>query len=300
MDIRRLLLLTACLCAAVLLGGCQISMETLEEAGDAVEEPYVIGIENETEQNVAGPLREAVDWWDGREHEYDSAWEGEFVVRPDAENPDIVVLVADTVDCNSQAQACAPKYNDSTQIALGDSTMRFGLADVPNRAGLVKTLKHELGHVRGVSHCEPPHWLMGCPDSAAYEDKNYNTRDFAWRTQTLSVYLETDDPTARGDVRAVLDEYENSSATPADLRLRFVDDPWLAHIHLGLEGCDSCGYGWDPSRLRGGHSYDSDNELEFLYWANVSVTAEAEERQTAVRNALEFLFATESDSTPTG
>ncbi len=298
----RQFVLVGCLCAAVLLGGCQISIDAGELETDALSGdsdnsgsgPYVIGVENNTETNVAGPLREAVAWWDETEHGYDTAWEGEFVVRPNAEDPDLVARFADTVDCGGGSQACAPKFDDGNGIELSDETVKIGLTAVPNRAALIKRLQHELGHVRGVSHCEPPHWLMGCPDSAEHEDKDYTTREFPWRSETnLTVHLDSDNQATREAVRAVLDEFERSPETPDNLRLRFVDDPWLAHVVLSVEQCQSCGYSWDVPEIRGGQSYDTDGGLEFIYWADVRVTAQGDRRKTAVREALRPLLAPE-------
>jgi hypothetical protein len=294
--------LWGCLCVAVLLSGCQISVDTGELDTDALSGdsdnsttgPYVIGVQNDTETNVVGPLREAVAWWDEKEHEYDTAWEGEFVVRPGAEDPDLVARFAETVDCGGESQACAPNFENSNGIVLSDETVKIGFTAVPNRAALIKRLKHELGHVHGVSHCEPPHWLMGCPGSAEHEDKDYTTREFPWRSETnLTVHLDSDNQATRETVRAVLDEFERSPETPADLRFRFVDDPWLAHIVLSVEQCQRCGYSWDIPEIRGGQSYDSDGGLEFLYWADVRVTAQADRQKTALREALRPLLAPE-------
>lgn len=291
--------LVGCLCLAVLLSGCQVSVDTDDidtdplsnGSGDGSSGPYVIGIENNTERAVAGPLREVVDWWDEKEHEYDTAWNGEFVVRPNTEDPDLVVRVADTVDCDGPSQACAPKFDDGQALERGDGVVKIGMTEVPNRPALIKRLQHELGHVRGIGHCERPHWLMGCPGSAEYEDKDYKTRDFPWRAETnITVHLDSANSTTRAEVRGILDEYERSSETPANLSIRFVDDPWPAHVVLSVDQCEGCGYSWDIPQIRGGQGYGTDDDLEYIYWADVRVTAQTDRRKTAIREALKLLF----------
>jgi hypothetical protein len=301
MPDRRRMLLLGLVCALVFLGGCQFSADigdsdTTQESSGETARTVVVGIENETDRDVAGPFREAVAWWNERDDEYDT-WEAEFVVRPDADDPDIVARFADEVDCENDI-ACAPKADSYARLLASDRPIRFGLDETANRAELVHGAKHELGHVRGLDHCQAPHWLMGCPDSANHEEKGYVTRENPWRSQTnLSVYVDTDDPAVGDDVRAVLDGYENSSETPEGLKLRQVEDPWLAHIVLTVDSCGNCAYGAGERRMqfKGGQGYDSDGELEFLYWAEFTITAPENGIQRGVRNSLERVLAPDGE-----
>lgn len=288
-------------CLSLGLAGCQSGVSIGDTNADEESETgtvptVVVGIENDTNRHVAGPLREAVAWWNERDGEYEGPWEGEFVVRPDADDPDIVAEFAPQVDCE-RGLACAPNADSHAELLASEQTLRVAVDRMANRAELVHSLKHELGHVRGVGHCQAPHWLMGCPDSAERETAHYVARDNPWRNRTdLAVYVGTDDPDVRAAVRATLEEYKNSTEMSESLRLREVDDPWLAHVVVTADTCD-CPYGSGRRQvhLKGGQGYDTDERLEYLYWAEVTVTAPEDGLRRGVGNALARVLAPDGD-----
>lgn len=227
----------------------------------------VVGVDGRASPNRSYvPLVErAVAYWNGPGRP-NATYPATFRVDPDAPDPDLVVVVRERVTCVDHADVlgCAPVLRAS------DRPPRPVVVEVA--AGFddettVTIIEHELGHVLGIRHGEPPQPLMA-PRFAAATLPHTDAVDKAnpWTTDDLRVYADlstaTGDPeTLRFQLRQAVAYYDDGAEghVPANVSFSLVDDRSRAQVVVVFdrdrEGCStaeaqSCGSwsGYDPDR----------------------------------------------------
>ncbi|MGM0592506.1 MAG: matrixin family metalloprotease, partial [Halobacteriota archaeon] len=196
------------------------------------DDPIVVAVNGSTapDQEFVPLVREATAYWNENASRY-TGYEVDFVVRPDATEPDVVVtFVPEVPECNGMAEAagCAPLVTSARGIERPEPVwVKTGLSD--ESTALVLT--HEFGHVLGLSHDDPPTSVMGA-SSVLYTEPQPNATDrtFPWRDGEFTVFVEysaADDPAAaRRQVQYAFDYYEDDPpGMPTNLTFRPVEDP---------------------------------------------------------------------------
>ncbi len=197
----------------------------------------------------------AVDYWNENDVRYGS-YSVNFVLRPDATQPDVLVDFTSTVICHGETGllGCAPVLNASSDP--GDTT----IVQINTEYGpetIQRTIKHEFGHLLGIRHGEAPMPLMGRLQEVDTEpQENVSDRQNPWQTDRIEVYVEYGDVTedreaavreqvqhalsyydggAEGTVPQDVEFVETDSKADAEIIVRFFDDPWCR------DGPGSCG-----------------------------------------------------------
>lgn len=126
-------------------------------------EPIVIGIDqpSDTNKNYTKHVIQAVEYWD-ENAEGHTSWTPVFVVRANAESPDIEIRFVSKIDrCGVESGGitigCAPVLSaDSTARQTELVRVNMGLTN----ASTYRVIRHELGHVLGLEHGEGPGDVM--------------------------------------------------------------------------------------------------------------------------------------------
>lgn len=129
------------------------------------------------DRNITPLVQEAVDYWmenDDRYGDYTTDWE----VKPDAANPDVVVLYVDTI------VKCGFGPNHEYYIGCTNLLSTERSANTPvqveiaagyNDESTINTIKHEFGHLYGLEHGEEPMPLMSATGDAVPLNESNST-----------------------------------------------------------------------------------------------------------------------------
>lgn len=238
----------------------------------------VVGInQSVTPRNMTPLVRAAVDYWETTGAKY-ANYTTDFVVRPDASNPDVVVEFTKEIEtCGIETGAflgCAPLLDTST-LADDRETIRIetGYTD----ASTLSTLKHEFGHFHGLEHGEEPMPLMNSTyDATRLPMPNATERANPWMQDSLLVYVDYE--SFSGDRDRVQEQVQHALTyysagadgyAPAELSVTLTRNASEADIDIrsgDIEGDDgSIGDTW-------GMNLDGDSALE--YYTNQTITIE--------------------------
>ncbi|MFB6130598.1 MAG: matrixin family metalloprotease [Salinigranum sp.] len=209
-------------------------------------DPVVVAIADPAEpsRRFAPLVRRATAYWERHGRQY-LGFDTSFVVRPDAENPDIVVrFVRHVPRCGVvDAAGCAPLINDSRQIDRPEPIwIRGGLSN----DSTVLVVEHELGHALGLTHADAPADVMAAKAVLYTRPKpNATERDFPWRDANFTVYVDasnaSDPAGARRQIGHALAYYEaGAPGMPSNVSFRRVDSPAAADIVVRFDDA-SCG-----------------------------------------------------------
>lgn len=202
-----------------------------------------------------GAVADAIEFWNRNDVRF-GKYSANFVLDPDARDPDVVVEFTETVVCDSETGwlGCAPILNASSRPDR-PTTVQIDLAH--GNASIERTVKHEFGHLLGIRHGDAPMPLMG-PQRTVQRvpETNVSDRDNPWQTDEISVYVDYGDlgderaAETRIQIQRALDYYndgadgtvpedvsfvETASREEADVVVLFYDDPWCR------DGPGSCG-----------------------------------------------------------
>ncbi|MFC6823879.1 matrixin family metalloprotease [Halopelagius fulvigenes] len=211
------------------------------------DDPIVVAIRDtaDTGRNWAPLVREATAYWEENAERY-AGYPVEYVVRPDAANPDVVVQFVERVeDCENAAEAagCAPLIEHRRQIQRpAKVSIRTGFSD----SSTVLVLKHELGHTLGLRHDDAPADVMAS-QSVLYTETQPNAteREFPWDDGEFTVHVDasgaTDPEAARRQVEHALDYYEGSPpGVPDNVSFEYVSDPANAEVTVRFAETPPC------------------------------------------------------------
>jgi hypothetical protein len=222
-------------------------------------DPIVVAVRNEgsRDRDFAALVREATTFW-----EAGSQYLGfgvEYEVRPDAEDPDLIVAFADRVpDCGNVADAagCAPLLTDPRQVDRPETAwVKTGLSD----ESTVLVTEHELGHTLGLTHDDPPRDVMRARSVLYTEPQpNATERAFPWADADFTVRVDaandSDPAGARSQVDHALTYYEGDPpGMPTNLTFERTDAD--AELLIRFGATDACRassgscigtYGTDP------------------------------------------------------
>ena len=247
------------------------------------ERTMVVGIDATGADRIpVAETRAALEYWERQEAAYATGYDAEFVLRPNASDPDVLIRYRPGGGCSGGRPGCAPLVTDESKLSEYPRPLEVTIdaSKLHNRRSATLLLKHELGHVRGVGHCVEPRVVMGCPHSEDGEERSWETRTYAWAKPTVHVYVTegTENATA---VWEALERIERSPDAPANLSFVRVGSRWEADLVVEARSCDGCRTQW-RSRLGGGRHYGDDDDLEFLTYAEVEVVTHDRPIEAAV------------------
>ncbi|AXG05797.1 matrixin [Haloplanus rubicundus] len=223
------------------------------------DEPIVVAVRNEgsRDRDFAALVREATAFWE--EGSRYLGFDVEYEVRPDAEDPDLIVAFTDEIpDCGdvSDAVGCAPLLTDSRQVDRPETAwVKTDLSD----ESTVLVTEHELGHTLGLTHDDPPRDVMRARSVLYTEPQpNATERAFPWADADFTVRVDaanaSDPAGARSQVDHALTYYEDDPpGMPTNLTFERTDADAEVLIRFGptadcRASSGSCigTYGTDP------------------------------------------------------
>jgi hypothetical protein len=254
-------------------------------AGDAPariwpDEPIVVAVEDTTGsgRDFVPLARDALDYWRGNATRY-LGYPVEFVLEPGATDPDVEIRVVRSIDdCNGPGDAigCAPYITNRDRIDRPVSVdVVAGLSD----ESTIHVMKHELGHVFGLDHGDPPRAVMA-PGSlvTTLPRRNATDRPVPWENATLTVHLNdpdgSDEDRVRRQVGHALDYYDRGAGgtVPENASFELVDEPAVADVVISFPAEMPCGVGDGSCGRRVGVDVDGDGALEYYTRLEITLT----------------------------
>lgn len=238
-------------------------------------DPVVIGINRsaDPDRDYAVLVQAAIDYWNGNVSFY-SDFEVVFRLEPTATNTDIELRFVESIPrCSgydpSHTLGCSPFY---TRPGQANGTSVIEIRTDLTEDSTVFTIKHELGHVLGISHNESPMPLMAPihGDATLLPVTNATDRPLPYRTRNLSVHVDSGTgisrETADREVTPALEYYERGADGWLTVTPRFVrSNESTAEIIVKLTTEPGCGYedGGVCVQSIQGEQLDSDGAYEY-------------------------------------
>jgi len=188
---------------------------------------------------------EAIKYWNSDGKSY-ATYPVELRFDPDAENPDIEIrFIPEIPECGlidgGTTIGCAPTLNtDSTPADPEIVEVRSDMVAESTR----KTVIHELGHVLGIEHNQPPYTYMNeITDPTYYNKTDATDRVHPWHTDEITVAYNLSEIPAyeRANTLEQLGralDYYNEGAdgfTPENVTFRLIENETTADIWIKVD-----------------------------------------------------------------
>lgn len=255
-------------------------------------------------------IREALDYWEQNSEQY-AGYPIEFVIEPDAENPDILISYVSAVEeCGNIDYP--EKYLAGCTRSDGERVLVELETDYTDES-MVDLIIHEFGHVLGLGHDDAPQEYMGPQQNLEKPPSPDATeRELPWNHSTLTVGMDLSNvsPDERSAVKNQIEKtlaYYDSGAdgsVPESVSFRLGENPDTADISIQFSENSPC----SSVDQRGSGSchtkygYDPDRDDEFEYYGNITIVLtnlDAENVEQHVGHQLGYGFGfSEPDDWP--
>lgn len=232
------------------------------------DDPIVVAVDGDADRNYTPFVRSAIEYWEANESRY-AAYDAAFVLNPDAEDPDLVVdFVPEVGECGdvSGPAGCAPRLSAGDRV---DTPLTVEVQSDLSNESTEFVVKHEFGHVLGLTHDDEPQDVMAHETSLATLPKpNATERALPWEDSTLAVAVDaanaSDPEVTREQVRHALAYYEGGGegSVPENVSFRLVENRSAADVVIDFADELPCQDGTGSCGTRGGVDEDEDGELE--------------------------------------
>lgn len=268
-------------------------------------ETLVVGVNNtgSPDRDFAPQVQAALDYW---ETNRDAAAYGvTFRLDPDASDPDVSVEFQSDVVCGNETHGlgCAPVIAANDSVS-GPITVEIETGYTDDST--VHILKHEFGHVLGLTHDDEPQAVMAATYRPTYLSlPDATEREWPWRVHDINVYVDyenvpaSDRDVVREQVRHALDYYESDAdgLTPDNLTLTLVENRSRAHVNVTFPADSPCGRPPVSCGANGGYDLDTDDALEYYSGVRIAmVDIPPEATGWHVAYWLGFAFGAETES----
>lgn len=234
-------------------------------------------------------LENSIAYWNDNIDEY-SSFEGRFVFRPNASDPDILVIYERQVVCsgNETAIGCAPIYRGDDTVTNQPSTIKIESGYI--KSNTTQTIKHEFGHVLGIEHNTEPMPLMAPSADVTHQSiQDAHDRSNPWYTRNLSIYIEynkgwydNEKERYKKELQHAVDYYDEGAKghVPTNISFAWTRNRSEAEILFRFPNDPPCGEpGEDVSCFsQFGHDLDTDPAHEYHVNATISITDIPEDR----------------------
>lgn len=227
-------------------------------------------------------VEQALAYWNGDASAY-AAYPVtfEYVARGEA---DLLITFVDEVpDCGEAPASewtagCAPLIDDTHPPPAGQPVVYVKAAY--NNESTLLVLQHELGHVLGIEHGEPPASVMSPESDLAYLPlPDATDRELPWQHPTLSVYVDysgvdpADHPAVEAQIGYATDYYAGGveGYAPANVSFTAASEPTDADIVISFPERTSCG-STGSCASRTGYDLDDDGALEYYTRLDIEVS----------------------------
>lgn len=224
-------------------------------------------------------IREALDYWEQNSEQY-AGHPIEFVIEPDAENPDILISYVSAVEeCGDIDYP--EKYLAGCTRSDGEKVLVELETDYTDESMVDLTI-HEFGHVLGLGHDDAPQEYMAPRQNLEKPPSPDATeRELPWNHSTLTVGMDLSNVPAdersavKSQIRKAISYYDSGAdgSVPESVSFRFGEDPDTADISIRFSEDSPC----DSVDRRGSGSchtkygYDPDRDSEFEYYGNITI-----------------------------
>lgn len=243
--------------------------------------PVVVAVEAGAAGNrsVRPLVARAVDYWNRNAPRYGD-YAAQFRLTKNASEADVVVRFREEVPCQGETGwlGCAPVY-DATSDAAAPSyvDVRAGYTD----ESTVTTLKHEFGHLLGLTHGEAPRPVMNAShDAVRLPAPNVSERANPWPDRNVTVYVDDEgEPEPRQDaiatqVARTLDYYESGAngTTPPNVSFETVENRSEADVVVSFPSDPTCRTGAGSCGRTYGRDVDADGRLEHYTRSRIEIS----------------------------
>jgi len=233
----------------------------------------VVGIEGSEEYSLdmETQTESAIQYWETNGSQY-SEYSVNFVLEPEAENPDLVVNFTDDITTCGYSIELSGYYGCAPVLTEDDTASNEMMYVDPTKGprNLQLTLRHEFGHVLGLDHRSEPYRYMaetgaqrGVTDAAnrSYPWYQHGTISVTADERNLSAENGSPSQTVQGVVRFY---QQNPQYLPDNYSIEYVDDSERADIVLSEEAFGLSYYVSSGSQATSnGVNLDRDPESEF-------------------------------------
>lgn len=243
--------------------------------------PVVVAVNDSAAGNrsVVPLVEAAVDYWNRNSLQY-GEYGAQFRVVPNASEPDVVVRFREVVPCQGETGwlGCAPVYNATSDAAAPSYVdVRTGYTN----DSTTQTLKHEFGHLLGLTHGDDPSPLMNAShDAVRLPAPNVSQRSNPWPDDTVTVYVDYgDEPgdrreTIAAQVDRTLDYYEGGADghVPANVTFVRVETASEADVVVSFPADPTCRNGAGSCGRTFGRDVDADGRLEHYTKSQIEIS----------------------------